>query len=314
MKTASFNIDIDPLINYYQIHGMEADNISSDPVYDHGIKRFLDLMDKFSIKGTFFITASGIGENEEKILNLIVEKGHEIGNHSFSHDYRLTLLNDSEISEEIKKNHEFIKEKTGVDCTGFRSPGYNSSPSIIKVLKEMNYSYDSSLFPSFIYYLAKWMLIKLKGFSGHRSKSVIYSFFDAFGYYKPEFIDKSVKDVKKKGTFVEIPVTALFPPAGVPLIGTSIIAFPLFLLDILLKFSKKRSFINIEAHGIDLCEVNDCVHLEPLKKIQPDLKHTLDHKMSRFEKVISFYIDEGFNFKTLSQIADMKKEGLCFEK
>ena len=312
MKTASFNIDIDPLINYYQIHGIEVENISSDPIYDQGIKRFLDLMDKFSIKGTFFITASGIGENEEKILNLIVEKGHEIGNHSFSHDYRLTMMNDGEIFEEIKKNHDFIIEKTGYACTGFRGPGYNSTPAVISALKKMNYSYDSSLFPSFVYYLAKWILIKWKKISGHRSRSVISSFFDAFGYYKPEFIEESVKDVKKTGSLVEMPVTTLFPPAGLPLIGTSIITFPDFLLNILLKVSKRRSFINIEAHGIDLCEINDSVHFEPLKNIQPDLKHSLRHKFERFEHVIKFYLDNGYEFKTLSTIAGLKKSGVEF--
>jgi peptidoglycan-N-acetylglucosamine deacetylase len=312
MKTVSFNIDIDPLINYYQIHGLKPDLIDSDPVYHHGIKRFLDMMDKLSIKGTFFITASGIGKNEEKILKLILESGHEIGNHSFSHDYRLTTMNDEKIFEEIKMNHEFIKERTGYECTGFRSPGYNSSSAIISALKKMNYSYDSSLFPSFAYYLAKWMLIKWKKIKGHASKSVISSFSDAFGFYAPEFIDENVKDVKSSGSLVEIPVTTLFAPLGLPLIGTSIIAFPDFLLNILLKVSKKRSFINIEAHGIDLCEVNDSAHFEPLKTLQPDLKYSFAYKIKRFEHVIKFYIDAGYEFRTLSQIAGLKKEGAGF--
>lgn len=312
MKTISFNIDIDPLISYYQIHGVKTDSIGSDPVYYQGIKRFLDLMDKFSIKGTFFITASGIGEDEKKILKLIAEKGHEIGNHSFSHDYRMTEMNDEQIFEDINKNHNFIKEKTGYECTGFRSPGYNSSPSVISALKKINYSYDSSLFPSFVYYLAKWIIIKWKKIRGLQSRSIISSFSDAFGNYKPEFIDENVKDVKNSGTLVEMPVTTLFAPLGLPLIGTSIITFPYFLLSILLKASKKRSFINIEAHGIDLCEINDSIYFEPLKNIQPDLKYSFDYKVKRFEHVIKFYMDNGYVFRTLSQIAELKKEGAKF--
>lgn len=314
MKVISFNIDIDPLISYYSIHGIACENILTDPIYNFGIKRFLEMLDKYSIKGTFFITAKDIGPNEEKILNLIVQNGHEIGNHSFSHDYRLIRMSEDEIFEDIEKNHKFIKEKTGFECMGFRSPGYNSSPGVISALKKMNYSYDSSLFPSFIYYVAKWILIKLKAFSGHESKSVIASFGDAFGSQYPEFIGEYLKDVRTEGPFVEIPITTFFVPAGVPLIGTSIIAFPRFFLNMILNISKKRPFINIEAHGIDLCEAQDSDHFEPLRKIQPDLKYSLRHKVERFERVISFYLEKGYEFKTLSQVADLKKEGFNFEK
>ncbi|HSW60983.1 MAG TPA: polysaccharide deacetylase family protein [bacterium] len=309
MKTISFNIDVDPLINYYSIHGLGSHDTDPDPVYECGVKRFLELFDRYGIKATFFITAGGLNGKVAGILRKIVEKGHEIGNHSYSHDYRLTLMNDDEIFEEIKKNHEAIKELTGFECLGFRSPGYNSSEAIISSLRKMNYSYDSSLFPSFSYYLAKWLLINLKRLAGRRSRSVISSFLDAFGFYQPEFIDKNIKDVKKTGTLVEIPITTLFPPAGIPLIGTSLICFPKWLINLMLRNSLKRDIVNIEFHGIDLVEITDSTSLIPLKNIQPDLKYSLAHKIQRFEDVIKFYVENGYKFLTLSEIADLKKKG-----
>ena len=309
MKIACINVDVDPLICYYAIHGIKTSGISEDPVYLKGIERFLELFDKNSIKGTFFITAHGFTEKNSEILRKIVRNGHEIADHSFSHDYQLTRMTKNGIFQEIKKNKDFLEKTAGINCTGFRSPGYNSSPDLISVLKSVGYTYDSSLFPSISYYLAKWLLIHLKKLSGHESKSIISSFADAFGRYTPEFIDKNVRDIKNGGNFVELPMTTLFPLANIPLIGTSVIAFPAFLLDMMLKISKNRTFINIEAHGIDLCGADESPHFDPLKGKQPDLAFSLERKIERFQHVIDFYKNTGFEFKTLAEVAEMKLNG-----
>ncbi|MBO7127251.1 polysaccharide deacetylase family protein [bacterium] len=309
MKIACINVDVDPLICYYAIHGIETSGISEDPIYLKGIRRFIELFDKNSIKGTFFITSYGFTEKNSEILREIVRSGHEIADHSFSHNYQLTRLSKDEIFQEIKKNKDFLEDMSGIVCKGFRSPGYNSSADLISVLKSVGYTYDSSLFPSISYYLAKWFLIHLKKLSGHGSKSIISSFADAFGRYTPEFIDKTVSDTKKDGTFVELPMTTLFPLANIPLIGTSIIAFPAFLLEWMLQISKNRSFINIEAHGIDLCGADESQNFDPLKGKQPDLAFSLERKIERFQHVIDFYKNNGFTFKTLCEVAEMKLKG-----
>ena len=309
MKTACINVDVDPLVCYYAIHGIETSGIAEDPVYIHGIRRFIELFDKNSVKGTFFITAHGFDAKNSGILQEIVRSGHEIADHSFSHNYQLTRLPKEEIFQEIKKNKDFLEETAGIVCKGFRSPGYNSSEELISVLKSVGYTYDSSLFPSISYYIAKWLLINLKKLSGHNSKSIISSFADAFGKYTPEFIDKTVRDTKKEGNFVELPMTSLFPVANIPLIGTSIITFPSFLLSWMLQISKSRSFINIEAHGIDLCDAGESSDFDPLKGKQPDLTFSLRRKIERFQRVIDFYKNQGFEFKTLAEVAEMKLNG-----
>ena len=309
MKIACINVDVDPLICYYAIHGIKTSVISEDPVYLKGIERFLELFDKNSIKGTFFITAHGFTEKNCGILKEIISRGHEIADHSFSHNYQLTRMAKDEIFQEIKKNKDFLEKNAEIKCIGFRSPGYNSSADLISVLKSVGYTYDSSLFPSISYYLAKWLLIHLKKLSGHESRSIISSFADAFGRHTPEFIDKTVRDIKNDGNFVELPMTTLFPLASIPLIGTSVIAFPAFLLDMMLKISKNRTFINIEAHGIDLCGAEESPHFDPLKGKQPDLAFSLERKIERFQHVIDFYKNTDFEFRTLAEVAEMKLNG-----
>lgn len=55
----------------------------------------LDTLDKFNVKATFFVT--GIGINKENgnadLLKEIAQKGHAIGNHTYSHNYKILYPN-----------------------------------------------------------------------------------------------------------------------------------------------------------------------------------------------------------------------------
>ena len=88
------------------------------PIYTPQI---LDLLDKYNIKATFFII--GINAvNYKDTLNEIVKRGHEIGNHTFSH----TILRDKSASEiicEVEKCRQKIYDISGENTILFRPPG-----------------------------------------------------------------------------------------------------------------------------------------------------------------------------------------------
>ncbi len=308
MKLVSFNIDIDPIDCYFDIHGLKTEKTTDDPVFSKGVVRFLDLFEKHGIKATFFVTASNLSENSRKVLKMISEKGHEIGNHTCSHDYRLTLLDRDEIKSEIRKNHDLIKEISGYSCTGFRSPGYNMSDDVISILKEEEYLYDSSFFPSPMYYLAKWLIIKIKRLRKRISRSIIYSMMDCIGRKEPYQLGKSIRETDTDSSFLELPITTV-TPIGLPLIGTSAIVFPEFIYNLMLRLSLRSDYINFEAHGIDLCKVEDDEKLMQLKDFQPDLKHSLERKITRFEKLIDHYKLNGYEFRTLKEITEIHRSG-----
>jgi hypothetical protein len=308
MKTVSFNIDIDPLLCYYSIHGIKDVPVEEhDPLVSLSIPRFLKIFEKYGVKATFFVTASGLQDNDYKVLEPVVKNGHEIANHSYSHDYKFSLMTKEEIEKDIRKNHEIIKSKLGVECRGFRSPGYNSSKNVVKALRNMNYAYDSSLFPSFFYNLAKWLIIKKKKLAGLYSSSIINSFGDSFASTKPALIEDYITDRKTEGKLVEFPVTTLFYPFGIPLIGTSINTFPKFLLDIMLKFSRLKDFVNIEMHAIDMCDLSDGDAFKPIEKMQFDLKVPIAEKERRISQVVEYYLEKGYKVKTLYEISSIKK-------
>ena len=88
------------------------------PVYT---KKILDLLDKYNIKATFFV----VGENARYYKNDLIEivnRGHELGNHTFSH----TIIKDKNVEDiisEIEGCRNAIYDICGENTILFRPPG-----------------------------------------------------------------------------------------------------------------------------------------------------------------------------------------------
>ena len=82
----------------------------------------LNILDKYNIKGTFFVMGKSITSNPEvtkKILKRIASNGHAIANHSYSHDYRYLypnrVINTNNFMGEYNKTNDLLKEYLGKD-------------------------------------------------------------------------------------------------------------------------------------------------------------------------------------------------------
>jgi peptidoglycan/xylan/chitin deacetylase (PgdA/CDA1 family) len=98
----------------------------------------LKILDKNAVKATFFL----IGENAEYYpdsVRKIVRAGHIVGNHSFSHRYRLPLEGFGGIRWEVERTEETIFRLTGLRTDLFRPPHGLRTPWFIKDIKELNY-------------------------------------------------------------------------------------------------------------------------------------------------------------------------------
>ena len=69
--------------------------------------QFLELLSEFNVKATFFISGNKIEKHKDIILK-IIEDGHELGNHTYSHK-NLIFKKPSFIRREIKFTDELIK-------------------------------------------------------------------------------------------------------------------------------------------------------------------------------------------------------------
>lgn len=204
---ASVSLDLDDQWSYMKVHG--DDGWETFPSYlDIVVPIFLDVFDKLDIKITFFVVGQDAAiERNHKVLRSIIERGHEIGNHSFHHESWLKTYSKEKITEEIKIAEEAIQKATGVTTNMFRGPGFSWSNDLLEVLQQRGYLFDASILPTYIsplmrkYYFAKSKLTKEQKESRK----------ELFGSYKEGFYPlKPYKWKLKSGNrLLEIPVTTM---------------------------------------------------------------------------------------------------------
>lgn len=93
--------------------------------------RILDILAEYDVKATFFV----VGKEEEEYQPLykrIVEEGHTLAMHSYSHKYKEIYQSLESYSADLSKLQEFLYDTTGVWCRYCRFPG-GSSNTVSKV-------------------------------------------------------------------------------------------------------------------------------------------------------------------------------------
>lgn len=152
---ASLSLDLDNLWSYMKTHGDPG--WEDLPSYlDLVVPRVLDFLSERSLQITFFIVGQDAAiEGNRAILAQIVERGHEVGNHSFHHEPWLHLYPTDVLERELMVAEEAIESATGQRPTGFRGPGYSLSRETLDLLKRRGYRYDASTFPTFLGPLAR---------------------------------------------------------------------------------------------------------------------------------------------------------------
>lgn len=115
---------------------------------EESTEKILDILLRNNVKATFFTLGTSIDNNKraDSILKRIIDEGHSIGNHGYSHDYRILYPNRTvdvqAFMNDIEKNDERLKSILGNDFTTrlIRMPGghssWNGTEELDKVLEE----------------------------------------------------------------------------------------------------------------------------------------------------------------------------------
>ncbi|WP_459501330.1 polysaccharide deacetylase family protein [Bacillus sp. C1] len=113
----------------YQLFGELTNRVETQQkvvalTFDDGptknVEQILPLLQKYNAKATFFV----IGNELEKNLQIgqtIVQSGHQLGNHTYSHN-RMVLKTPSFIKDEIEKTNALIRKTGYPDQIDFRPP------------------------------------------------------------------------------------------------------------------------------------------------------------------------------------------------
>ena len=99
----------------------------------------LNLLDKYNVKATFFVRGLWAKEHPN-LATEIVNRGHDLENHSLTHGHMNTMT-DVEVQNEILKTTDIIRETTGYLPQLFRPPYGEYDKRILRILKEEGYPY-----------------------------------------------------------------------------------------------------------------------------------------------------------------------------
>lgn len=75
---------------------------------DYTVTKILDILDQYKVKATFFARAKGVEANPN-LARAIVEEGHDIANHSYSHPV-VTTLSADDLQKDVVKAYQVIME------------------------------------------------------------------------------------------------------------------------------------------------------------------------------------------------------------
>ena len=130
-----------PGIAVFHVCAEEVDHPRVALTFDDGphpgrTKRILELLDKYSVKATFFILGCNAEYYPEPLV-MAVEAGHEIEDHSFDHVTRGKTP--GELKASILKTAEIIERVSGRAPRFFRPPEGQCTPALDEALSSLGY-------------------------------------------------------------------------------------------------------------------------------------------------------------------------------
>ena len=104
-------------------------NISFDVQGDPAtLYQILDILDEYGIRTTFFMQGEWVEQYPEAAQE-IVRRGHELGNHSWTH-FNFSEMTAEEVTKELEDTEAIVKEVTGQTTKPYFRPPYGSRSDV----------------------------------------------------------------------------------------------------------------------------------------------------------------------------------------
>ncbi|GLI84369.1 hypothetical protein ANABIO32_20740 [Rossellomorea marisflavi] len=100
------------------------------------IPDMLETLKKHQVYATFFLEGRWV-KNNPKLARMIVEAGHEVGNHSYSHP-DMKSLQTSKVRDELKRTNDIIEVTTGEKVKWFAPPSGSYRDEVVGIADEMD--------------------------------------------------------------------------------------------------------------------------------------------------------------------------------
>lgn len=166
----------------------------------------LRILEDNHVKATFFLCGYWVEKYPEEVKK-IAEAGHDLGNHSATHPH-MSQLTAEQITEELQKCHQNVKELTGIEMDLFRPPFGEYDNEVIETAAANGYHTIQWDIDS-LDWQEKGAQAEINQVLNHKhlgNGSIILFHNDA--KYTPEVLDTILKGIKEKG-FEIVPVSEL---------------------------------------------------------------------------------------------------------
>ena len=142
----AFGVDVDAVAGWLGSYGGEdspCDISRGLFAGEVGVPRLVRLFDRYDIPTTWFIPGHSIETFPEQ-CKLVVDAGHEIGMHGYSHENPIAMTPEQEIAV-MDKCIDLIERISGRRPTGYVAPWWEFSPVTNELLLARGIKYDHSL-------------------------------------------------------------------------------------------------------------------------------------------------------------------------
>lgn len=308
-RLAAVSVDLDEVSEYVRIHDLAAlrdDDASAHAVYDQALARIETWATALSIPITFFAVGRDLARPANAAaLRRLAARGHAVESHSLSHRYDLSRMHGEALAHEVHEGLASVARATGVRPTGFRAPGYTVSEPLFDALDDAGIAFDSSVFPSPLYYAAKATVLAWMRLRGRTSASILDTpsvltaprtpYRPGRPWYRPAAPSGRAR------TFVELPIQVT-PLLGFPVIGTAVGRAGAAGARALAHACARSPLVNLELHGMDFLAPAD-LGLPALTRVQPELRSPLPTRLANLTVFVEHLRKAGFTFTTLAEAA-----------
>lgn len=291
--------DADNLWVYESEFGAKA-RFDANRLYEEALPTLMDLFERFGARGSFFIIGRDLSlASCQEFCRKARARGHEIGNHSFSHPENFFELSYAEKEAEIARCDEVLSEAINEPITAFRAPGYYLDQDVVDILIQRGYCYDSSILPGVINQLMGFFI------SWRSGNKLNKRFGRSFYAVAPESISRITNGGNSGKLIFEVPV------ASCPFLRTPVHPSFIYLLGMgyfrvaaKLMSSFQRDSV-ILFHGIDALEYP--ADGELAKKV-PAFSLSRKQRLLMIEKMLETMAETGFT-STNDRLKEMEKAG-----
>jgi peptidoglycan/xylan/chitin deacetylase (PgdA/CDA1 family) len=108
-----------------------------------GAPRLLALLRRYGMRTSWYVPGHTV-ESYPEAVKAVVDAGHEIGHHGWTHRPPAGLTRAAEQAE-LARGNEAIRRVAGRGARGYRSPSWDLSPHSVDLLLAHGFAYDSSM-------------------------------------------------------------------------------------------------------------------------------------------------------------------------